>query len=110
MPKEVRGRTSEVSSSLLARGLFQSLTQARTQANQGGQVVEGDHVRSIAQGLIRSRMGLDENAVAARGDGGPRQVRHHAAVAVALVARACRFLYAVSGVKDHRTAQILHPR
>ena len=95
--------------SFLIRSL-DGLPDAQAAFHQAGQVVEGDHVGTVAQGLVRPGMRLQKDAVAAAGDRRPRQVRHHPPVPVAAVAASSWHLYAVSGVKDHRAAQILHPR
>src|SRR5437879_3183688 len=55
-------------------------------------------------------MGFEKDAVASAGDRRPNQVRNHAPIAAAAIAQSPWHLYAVSAVKDHRAAQILHPR
>src|SRR5262249_33534021 len=55
-------------------------------------------------------MRLQEYPVTAASRRGPGQEGDHAPCAAAAIALAPRHLYAVSGVKDHGTAQVLHER
>ena len=89
---------------------LQGLTQAQTAFHQRRQLIQRDHVGAVAEGLVRPRVGLQEQPVAARRRRRSCQVRDHAPVAAAAVALAAWHLYAVSGVKDHGPAQVLHPR
>src|SRR6185437_6162 len=89
---------------------IESLAQTQTALNQGGQIAQRDHVRSIAESLIGPGMRLQKESVASRRHSRSRQVWHHTTITATLVSRAAWHLYAVSGVKDHGITQILHPR
>src|SRR5262249_22101811 len=73
------------------------------------QIIELDHVGTVAQRIVGSRMRLEEHTVATAGHGSFREKWNHAAFAVAFVALAGRLLHAVRGVVDYRTTQLLHP-
>ena len=59
------------------------LAQAQAHADQRRQVVQGDHVRTIAEGLVRPGVRLQEQAVATGRHGGAGQVGDHAPIATA---------------------------
>src|SRR5262245_57023689 len=50
-------------------------SDSQTTLHHRRQFIKDDHVRPVAQGLIRIRMRFQEDSVAAASDGGPRQVR-----------------------------------
>src|SRR5258708_3113724 len=81
--------------------LAQSLRQAKAAFVEGRQVGQGYHIRTVAERLVGTWVRLDEEAVAATGDGGLGEKRDHAALAVRPVSLSRRFLYAVGRVKDH---------
>src|SRR6266545_2229342 len=49
------------------RGFFESLAQAQAAFDQGGQIVQGDHVRSIAESVLGVGVCFQEHAVTAAG-------------------------------------------
>src|SRR5207245_4442602 len=78
--------------------------------DQRRQFVEDNHIRPVAEGLVRIGVCFEEDPVAASRYGGPRQVRCKTPVAAALIAPRPWHLYAVSRVEDHAATHLLHDR
>src|SRR5580692_2813609 len=91
-------------------GLVEGLANSGTKADQVRQIVQSYHIRTIAQCLVRSGMGFNEDSITTRRNRRAGQIGHHSPVSARAVALAPWSLYAVSGVKDHGPAKILHPR
>src|SRR5262249_36077497 len=105
-----RRKRMAVRTCLAGLGLGQGGTDSEAAANQLGQVVEGDHVRAVAGRLVRARMGLQKEAVATESTRRPCEVGHHPSITAGAVTATAWHLYAVSGVEDHGSAQVLHQR
>ena len=83
---------------------------AKQPLEQGGELVQRDHVGPVAGGGVGIGMGLEEQAVDAQGHGGPGQRLDHGPIAAGGGPQAARLLDAVRGVEDHRHAEGLHLR
>src|SRR3972149_10927467 len=73
-------------------------------------VLEGDGVRAVAQGLVRVRVDLHEEAVRPAGGRGPREIPCHFPVPAGACAHASGGLDAVGGGKDNGEPEGLHDR
>ena len=76
-----------------------------------GELIQRHHVGTVAGGVVRIGMGLEEQAVDADGHGGPGQGLDHRAISAGGGAQPAGLLHAVRGVEHDRNApQGLHLR
>src|SRR6266550_7081423 len=86
---------------LCTDGLPDAMPDVHGEPHDPGELVERHHVRSVGRRAGRIGMGLEEEAVGARGGGGVQQGRNEAAVASARAVPAlARLLDRVRGVED----------
>src|SRR4051812_21856091 len=85
-------------------------TQPQTSFNQFRHMIQGNRIGAVAFGLVGLRVRFQKDAIATARHGCPREIGNHTAISAGAVTLRCRFLYAVSRVKDHGPAQILHHR
>ena len=74
-------------------------------------LVQGDHTGGIAERLIRFGMGLEEEAIAARGHSGSTEVGDILRTSSSwILARDAIISDDMGRIKDHRAASLLHDR